>query len=197
MSDSHYSDDTALYVQARTQVEIILHLRIALSLIYEWLEANKLTLNATKTRYIIFGKTQQIENKVDLNLAVGNKKMERVSNIKYLGLILDEHLTFKDHIKYIYHKSSNKLSILRTAGEYLDMKTSILLYKSLIVPYLDYCDTTYMCGNITDLNQLQVIQNSACRIILKVPKDTNTIHMHNELKLMKLQDRRIFHTLVK
>ena len=193
---SLYADDTALYLQARTQVEIMLDLRIELSLIYEWLKANKLTLNADKTKYIVFGTNRQLTHKNDLNLKVGNKKIERVSSMKYLGIILDENLSFTEHIKYIFNKSTKKLGILRRAREYLDQKTSILLFKSLIVPYLDYCDTVYMCGSSVDLKQLQLIQNSACQIILKVPKETGITTMHDELKLMQLSERREYHLLV-
>ncbi len=181
---SLYADDTALYVQARSQVEVMLDLRIELSLVYEWLKANKLTINAEKTKYIIFGKQTQIKNKLDLNLRIGNKKIGRVPHVKYLGVLVDESLTFREHINYIYTKSSKKLGILRKAREFLDRKTSILLYKSLIVPYSDYCDTTYMCGNAADLNSLQMIQNTVCRTILRMPKDTSIDLMHCELNFM-------------
>ncbi len=75
-----------------------------------------LTLNTEKNKYIIFGTQPQIEkNKNDLNPSVGNK-IERVSSIKYLEVIVDEHLSFTEH----------KLGILCRAREYLDQKTSIL-----------------------------------------------------------------------
>ncbi len=106
------------------------------------------------------------------------------TNHAYLGVILDDLLSFGEHIKY-YNKSTTKLRILHQAREYLDQKTSVLLYKSLFVPYLNYCDATYMCGTATDLHQLQLIQNAACRTILRVPKYTGADYMHTELKLMK------------
>ena len=75
---------------------------------------------------------------------MGNSSIERVSCTKYLGVLLDEHLTFDEHINYIHKKASNKLGILYRAKDYLDRPTKILLYKSLILPHLDYCDTVYM-----------------------------------------------------
>ena len=108
-----------MYLQARSQVEIMLDLRIELSLICEWIKANKLTLNIEKTKYIIFGTKHKVLNNNDLNLKLGNKRFELVSSIKYLGVILDGYRTFTEQIRYIYNKSSKKLGILRRAREYL------------------------------------------------------------------------------
>ncbi len=123
----------------------MLNLRIELSIVCEWLRANKLTLNAAKTKYVVFGSHNKLQNKPDLNITIGNSVIERVSCMKYLGIQLDEHLTFVEHISYIHQKSSKQLGILRRSREYLDRSTSLLLYKSLLVPYTDYCDLAYMC----------------------------------------------------
>ena len=51
---SLHADDTALYIQARTQAGIMLELRLELSVVHEWLKPNKLTLNVDKTKYMTF-----------------------------------------------------------------------------------------------------------------------------------------------
>ncbi len=61
---------------------------------------------------------------------------------------------------------------------------------------MDYCDTTYMCGNSTDLQQLQLVQNAACRIILRKPMDTSIKSMHQESNIPTLGDRRTYHVLI-
>ena len=96
-----YADDTALYTTAKTQIQIKLNLQIELTIVCEWLKANKLTLNSNKTKYVIFGSKSNLTTKPDLNIYVGAAKIERVSAMKYLGVILDEHLTFDEHITYI------------------------------------------------------------------------------------------------
>ena len=112
---SLYADVTALYSSARTQLEIKLTLQIELTVVCEWLRANKLTLNANKTKYVIFGNKQQLTTKPDLNLYVGPNKIERVSSMKYLAVILDEHHTFDGHVSYVVNKASKKLGVLRRA----------------------------------------------------------------------------------
>ncbi len=113
--------------------------------------------------------------------------------MKYLGVSLDDRLSFDEHVNYMYTKASQKLGILRRSREYLDKSTSLIPYKSLVLPHLDYCDTAYMCTTVQNLNKLQLIQNGACRTILKVPKDTSVDNMHKELALPTLPQRRQYH----
>ena len=85
---------------------------------------------------------------------------------------------------------------MRKPREYLDKKTSILLYKSLLLPYIDYYDTVYMVTNATDLKQLQLIQNAACRTLSLADRDTNAEYMHSEHKFLRLDDRRNLQFLI-
>ena len=98
----------------------MLNFRVELSIVNEWLKANRLTLNAAKTKYVIFGFKTQIKDKPELHLTVGNEPIERVSCTKYLGVYLDEHLTFDEHVNYIHKKVSDKLGILYRANDYLE-----------------------------------------------------------------------------
>ena len=118
------TDDTALYTSEKTQVEIKLTLQIELTVVCEWLRANKLTLNANKTKYVIFGNKHNLTTKPDLNLYVGQDKIDRVNSMKYLGVILDDHLTFDEHITYVITKASKKLGVLRRAREFLNRPTT-------------------------------------------------------------------------
>ena len=107
--------------------------------------------------------------------------------MKYLGVILDDHLTFDEHITYIVNKASKKLGVLRRAREFLNRSTKILLYKSLVLPHLDYCDLVYMCTKEENLQRLQQIQNCACRAILKADIYASISEMHQHLQLPTLK----------
>ena len=71
-----------------------------------------------------------------------------------------------------------------------------MLYKSLVVSLFDYCDTVYQTMLAKDLAHLQVLQNKACRIVLKQNRFSHAADLHNELKLPYLSQRRELHTLV-
>ena len=53
-----------------------------------------------------------LTDKPDLNLRVGKEPIERVTSTKYLGVILDDHLTFEEHTSFVYKTASKKLGIL-------------------------------------------------------------------------------------
>ena len=85
------------------------------------------------------------------------------------------------------------MGVLRRSREYLDSATSLTLYKSLVLPHLDYCDLVYMNTTVQNLNKLQLSQNGACRTILRQPKDTSVSQMHEELGIPTLIQRREYH----
>ena len=106
-----------------------------------------------------------LTHKQDLNIPIDGQKLERVNVMKYLGVFLDEYLSFSEHISEICCKSSKKLGILRKSREFLDQKTSLLLYKSLVVPYLDYCDTVCMTANECELLIEETAVDSKYRLL--------------------------------
>ena len=112
------------------------------------------------------------------------------------GVYLDWELNFDNHISYVHSKSVKKLGVLKKSRQYLDKDTSVLLYKSLVLPHLDYCDTVYECTSKANLTKLQQIQTSACRTLLLADKFTSTASMHKSLGLLSLENRRKYHRAV-
>ena len=77
--------------------------------------------------------------------------------------------------------------------KFLDCKTSLTLYKSLLLPHFDYGDTVYSVTWQHNLNRLQKLQNSACRSILMLNREAHIFEMHNVLNRQYLSDRRYLH----
>ena len=171
-------------------IDMMLTLKVELSMVSEWLAANKLTLNIAKTKYVIFGKPRQLVNLPDYNLTIDDQHIERVQYMKYLGVSLDASLNFNQHISLIHNKAVNKLGILRRSRDFLDRKTSLTLYQSLILPQLTYCDLVYETTNKSNTDKLQKVQNSALWCTLRCDKCTSVKKMHNDLKILTLDQRR-------
>ena len=106
------------------------------------------------TKYIVFGTQQGLRNGVDMQLYMNRERLERVPHMKYLGVILDQHLTFDEHVAYLQSKVVKKLGIVRKARDFLDRPAAITLYKSLVLPHIDYCDIVYECTSIGNLQKL-------------------------------------------
>ena len=97
---------------------------------------NKLSLNIDQTKAIVFGNAQRNSS---LQLPVDSGPIEIVSEIKFLGVVIDNNLSWKSHVKHIKTKISKSLSIINKAKPYLDVNALRTLYCSLILPYLSYC----------------------------------------------------------
>ena len=134
-------------------------------LLFTWLQANKLSLNRQKTHYILFqGARIKVTNKSQ-TLVMGGSILNVTNEIKYLGLIIDDKITWIPHITYVKNKVSNGLGIMFKAKNYLNRKALIYLYHSYIYPYLIYGIEAW--GNATNchLEQLYLIQKKVTRII--------------------------------
>ena len=135
-----FADDTNLFCKSKTVKTLFLKANIELQKISEWFQANKLSLNEDKTRFTLFHKLQDRDN-LPLQppvLKTNNYKIERSSSIKFLGVMVDEHLNWKDHINIIENKLSKNLGLLHKAKQFLNAKAMKSLYFSFIHSYLTY-----------------------------------------------------------
>ena len=107
--------------------------------IVDWLTANKLSLNVKKTNYIIFHPYQKHLN-YDVNIKILDNRvnkyfnLERKEYVKYLGVMIDNHLSRKHHINYVALKISRNIGILSKLRHFIPPKTLFGIYNSLILP---------------------------------------------------------------
>ncbi len=159
-----------------------------------WLRKNKLTLNSTKTKLMIFGTASMLDKMKDIEVKLEDTSIGQVDTFKYLGMMLDSKVNFTAHVKYIKSKVIPRLKMLHNLKHILSNKVKLILYKSLIVPLFDYGDVVYNCLTQKDSNTLQVLQNSALRAVLNVDYNTHIEDMHKELELDRLSMHREKHT---
>ena len=107
-----YADDTTLYCNNATFSQNIGEevINAELSKIWEWLGANKLSLNIAKTKYMVFHTSKR--NVIYPNLKVNNSNIERVTQFNFLGVILHSHMTWNKHINHFSMKIARSIGIL-------------------------------------------------------------------------------------
>ena len=126
-----------------------------------------LSLNVEKTKYSLFHRPSRRDDLPVLlpKLLIKKHKVERVESIKFLGVLLDENLSWKDHIKYIENKVAKNIGLLYRAKLFLDKNSLLALYSSYIHTYLNYANLSWGSTNRTNLKQLLSQQKHAVRII--------------------------------
>ena len=104
----------------------------------DWFKADKLSLNVKKWNYVIF-KARARRKEFDLNVDINGHKMTRVKEVTFLGVILDENLSWKPHISHIACKFSKSIGIIFRSNRCLTKIAFKTLYYSLVYPNFQYC----------------------------------------------------------
>ena len=95
-----FSDDTSLTARGKDLDSLIHQINTEIPKIYDWLCTIKLTLNLSKTKYIIFQPRQKLNYNLHLPIVLAGQLLDCSFNVKYLGLIIDCHLSWHDPIEY-------------------------------------------------------------------------------------------------
>lgn len=132
-------------------------LNLELSHIYDWLRINKLQLNISKTKFMLFHSKKKVVP--SLKLQFGESDIVQVHTHIFLGLVLDSNLCWKPHINMISNKLSKTVGILNILKHTYPQRILLLLYNTLILPHLTYC---LLCwGKITHTKRLQIIKKNS------------------------------------
>ena len=93
----------------------------------------------------------------NINITISNISLERVTFKKFLGVIIDEKLSFTRHISYIKSKISKAMGIIIKVRKHLNKISFVNLYHSFVFPYLTYCIEIW--GNASDIHLDTLIKN--------------------------------------
>ena len=150
-----------------------------------WFDYNKLLLNLTKTKCMLFG---QCKRDTEACISIEGVNIEKVSEIKFLGVLIDDKISWKPHIKYIQGKISRSISVINKAKMSLDFESLYILYCSLVLPYLTYCVEVWGNNYKCSLHTITVTQKRAIRIIHKVGHMEHTHSLFSRSKILKFVD---------
>ena len=156
----------------------------------QWL----ITFNALKTEYIIVSKRKTRAMHPDLLL--NNTKLTKVNNHKHLGLMISNNMSWSSHINEILAKAEKRLSMMRRSKYFLPRSCLDKLYKSMILPLLDYCDVIYDSFTMYENEQLDKLQRKASLLCTGAFRITSNEKLLKELGWPKLKNRRASHRLV-
>ncbi len=187
-----YADDTALYVSGPDSETVCESLQDDLNRVAFWLKGNRLSLNIDKTKVLCFA-TQHYRHNTVLNLNIDGNPLGQVDSYKYLGVILDNRLNFNLHIEKLVKKSRQRIGCVGRVRKFITKNIALTLYKSMVLPLFDFGDILYSSASQDSLARLEIVQNNACRIILRRDRLSHVADMLSELNLMSLFARRDFH----
>uniref|UniRef100_A0A8C6SQ40 Reverse transcriptase domain-containing protein n=1 Tax=Neogobius melanostomus TaxID=47308 RepID=A0A8C6SQ40_9GOBI len=187
-----FADDTNIFASGDDLQQLCRIVNLELKSVNKWFKQNKLSLNLSKSKMMIFGNCNSNAQEA---IQIEGVVIERVHEIKFLGVIIDDRITWKAHIKYISTKISRSISVIAKAKHILNIKALHILYCSLILPYLYYCTVVWGSTYKNTLKPIVLLQKRAIRVIHKVGFLDHTNSLFLKSKIMKFCDIVEFQTV--
>ena len=188
-----YADDTTALLRDADINELERKCNLELKKLMDWLACNKLSLNMKKTNFIIFSPNLSVSPRLNLFFdTFGNlQPIEQIPNddkqcVKVLGLILDERLSLKYHVKYLISKINKSLFFLSRVRNTLNAEAKKLLYFAHVHSHLIYCLPLFTLLYKTDMNTLCRIQRKSIRMVYNVNQRYSCAELFHDLGILPL-----------
>ena len=161
-----FADDTNLFSSGSNASSLQDGVNNDLAIIAEWLKVNKVSLNIKKTHFMCFS----AKNKPSpcISLQIDGEALAEVNKSKFLGVIIDNKLSWKDHISFVCRKVARGIGVIIKARKVLHSESMKWLYYSFIYPYMIYCYQVWGSACKTNIEPLLILQKRVMRIILGV-----------------------------
>uniref|UniRef100_A0A672FS48 Reverse transcriptase domain-containing protein n=1 Tax=Salarias fasciatus TaxID=181472 RepID=A0A672FS48_SALFA len=181
-----FADDTNIFCTGDDLQQMMDIVSQELSKLKSWFNRNKLSLNSEKTKFMLFGNQK---NNIKVKLMIDNVLVERVYDNKFLGVILDHKLCWKNHTTYISSKLARNVGIMGRVKHMLNERALLLLYCSLVLPYLMYCVAVWGNTYKSTLQKICTLQKKkAIRIVHKVSYNDHTNQLFLKSDMLKFMD---------
>ena len=184
---SLFADDTTIYCSSNNIQDLYIVANYELESLSEWFRSNKLSLNVSKTNFVIFNH-YKIDVPENLTMKIGNENIEGKNSVKCLGMIIDSKLEWKEHISCVKIKISSDIHTINKDKHILNHRNLTTLYFSLIHPYIDYGISLWGSTHNTYLKRLVTVQKKAIRTITNANYNSHPDPLFEKTTILKLEN---------
>ena len=191
-----FADDTSLFSIVNDANKSFENLSNDLFIISNWAYQWKMSFNPDRSKQaeVIFSRKTSIQSHPVLTF--DNSPVIKTTHHKHLGLILDEKLNFKEHLKEKMSKTYKGIAVLRKLQNIIPRNSLLTIYKSFIRPHLDYGDIIYhQPNNVSLCQKIESIQYQAALAITGAIHGTSQTKLYNELGIESMKLRQWFRRL--
>ena len=154
-----------------------------LTKVSNWLTANKLSLNVSKSNFVLFNSTRK-KLMSNVTLKINGENIKEKPYTKYLGVLLDKNLTWSHHIHHVNLKISKGIGILCKLRHLVSSNMLRSLYFTFIQPHIDYGLINWGCASTTNLDSIRENVKKAVRLISFQKKESHCKPLFAKLKLL-------------
>ena len=180
-----FADDTAIFYSDIDSSHILENMKSDLLMLKEYFDENLLSLNCKKTKFMLFcNKNKEIENIG--SITIGNVVIERVRNMKFLGIVIDERLQWDTHIDSLLKSLSPLCGVLWKIRNFVPRNILLKIYFSSIHSRLQYLNVVWATASLSKIKPLQVLQNRCLKAIYRLPILFSTWELYSRAKILPL-----------
>lgn len=185
-----FADDTNLFFINQNLALLFNHANDQVMELHKWLIANKLTLNLSKTNFSIFCPT--IHKRPDLNLfhlCLDGKEIPYTKCVKYLGVLIDDDLSWKSHIAHLKSTLLPILYIIYKVKHFLNAWCLKSIYFAYVESHIAYCSSIYTNTAACNLSQLKILNNKLLRAAQCKGRKYNLVSLYMDYNVLPLESR--------
>ena len=184
----HFAGDTNLLLIDKSLKKINKHINRDLKLTTDWIRANKLSLNASKTEIVLL-KPRNKKITKQLHFRVRGQKTKQSSQVRYLGVILQDDMQWITHITNLEKKLSRSIGLLSKIRHYVPMHLLGTIYYSIFNSHLIYaCEIWGQNQNSLRFTKVTKLQNKALKVINFQSSDSPTGPLYQRNKVLRIAD---------
>ena len=186
-----FADDTALWTTSNTLTSLTQRLQQSIDAFESWCKSWKLKLQPTKTEMIHFRLHPRKKYKHPVEVKVENTTIKPLDATRYLGVIFDKQLKWKNHLQHLESKMAGRISLLRflaKSAQEPNQRTMINIFKAIARPVITYGYPVLLTANDKVWERLQIVQNKALRAALGLPIYTSVEYIHRTSNIPKVKE---------
>lgn len=177
-----FADDTTLIFAEKNIPALHNILKNDLILIKQWIKHNKLNLNISKTNLVFF--KNRSDNSEFPQVIIQNETVQQAQSCKFLGVIVDEHLNWKTHIKSVCMKLSKVCGIIHRVRDQLTKKSLLNLYFTLCYPHIIYCVSVWGCTWPSFIKDVTIAHKRLIRIMSSKGRYYHAAELYRDWNLL-------------
>ena len=180
----HFADDTNILYRHQSLRKINQRINFDLKNIVEWLRANRIALNTSKTEIVLF-RTPRKPITRKMNFRISGQKIKLKSSAKYVGLIIDEFLNWKTHYTILRSKLERSIGLLAKLRYFVSTNLLRTVYYAIFYSYLRYGCQVWGQNKNVSTNEISALQDKAFRVISFKDRNTAPGLLYNEKKIIR------------
>lgn len=189
-----FADDTVLYQSNKCSKTLERDINVGTAAVDDWLRCNKLTLNYNKTKFMLFSNSKKTDF-AEFNVKFTGIQIQQTCEIKYLGMILDDKLTWAGHTKHVRTKVARSVGLLSKMRHYVNANALKTIYYALVHSHLSYGLLNWGRAYETHLKPLNVLQNKAIKYMTYSNQRTHSKPLYKRLAILPIIELHKFEIL--